>query len=305
MADKSSGKVALLTDWVKVGRSGPTIDGRTITAEQIKDCAETYNPDDYTAVINYEHYFGNFGSVRELRTSPAPGGQIHLEARLQPNAAMLNQNKEGSKLFTSMELQPNFAGTGKWYLSGLALTDTPASLGTTELRFSKIPEGKRPVHSDALEVDPACFSVATTTEPEDGLVKKFLAVLTTFASKTPEPQAPKDPAMSAEQLKKIEEGQTALLSAVTKLTETFTAKPPPAAGAIGNTGDKGAMGEPGAHKEAAGITKEQFSTLEKNTADLAASVQKLTATVEAALAGQPGTKPPAHEGSADADEAFV
>ncbi len=295
MADK----VSLLTDWVKIGRSGPTIDGRTITDEQIKDCAATYNPDDYTAVINYEHYFGNFGSVRELRTSPAPGGKIHLEARLQPNAAMLNQNKEGSKLFTSMELQPNFAGTGKWYLSGLALTDTPASLGTTELRFSKIPEGKRPVHGDALEVDPACFAAAPDAADE-GLVKKALSLLAPlFASKTQEPQAPKDPAMSAEQLKKLEEGQVALTAAVTKLTETFAAKQPPAAD------PKAPPAADPAKSEAAGVTKEQFAALEKTNAELAASMKKLTEDFAAAMKGQPGTPPPPHEGSADADEKFV
>lgn len=296
MADK----VSLLTDWVTVGRSGPTIDGREITEAQIKDCAETYNPDDYTAVLNYEHYFGNFGTVRELRTAPAPGGKIALQARLQPNAAMLALNKESSKVFTSMELVPNFAGTGKWYLSGLALTDTPASLGTTELKFSKTPEGKRPVCSEALEVDPASFCVAPATEPDEGLMKKAFAILAPlFASKTQEPQAPKDPAMSAEQLKKLEEGQTALTAAVTKLTETFAAKPP-----VADKAPTAAAAEP-SKAEVPGITKEQFSTLEKNTADLAASVQKLTATVEAAMKGQPGTKPPPHEGSADADEAFV
>ncbi|HEA8597063.1 TPA: GPO family capsid scaffolding protein, partial [Escherichia coli] len=44
--------------------------------------------------------------------------------------------KKGQKLFTSMEVSPKFADTGKAYLVGLAATDDPASLGTEMLTFS-------------------------------------------------------------------------------------------------------------------------------------------------------------------------
>ncbi|HEY0208634.1 GPO family capsid scaffolding protein, partial [Acerihabitans sp.] len=40
------------------------------------------------------------------------------------------------KIYTSMEVQPNFANSGKAYLVGLAITDDPASLGTEMLAFS-------------------------------------------------------------------------------------------------------------------------------------------------------------------------
>ena len=36
-------------------------------------------------------------------------------------------NKAAQKVYTSMEIQPNFANTGKCYLVGLAVTDDPAS----------------------------------------------------------------------------------------------------------------------------------------------------------------------------------
>ena len=36
-----------------------------------------------------------------------------------------------------MELTDDFAGTGKAYLMGLAVTDEPASLGTSQLHFSR------------------------------------------------------------------------------------------------------------------------------------------------------------------------
>jgi len=43
---------------------------------------------------------------------------------------------QSKKLFTSREINPKFADTGKAYLLGLAATDDPASLGTEMLTFS-------------------------------------------------------------------------------------------------------------------------------------------------------------------------
>ena len=40
------------------------------------------------------------------------------------------------KIYTSMEVDLDFADTGEAYLVGLAVTDTPASLGTSMLQFS-------------------------------------------------------------------------------------------------------------------------------------------------------------------------
>jgi len=60
-----------------------------------------------------------------------------LEAQLKPNDRLLQLNDQGQKLFSSIEITPNFAGSGKAYLTGLGVTDEPASLGTQELYFSK------------------------------------------------------------------------------------------------------------------------------------------------------------------------
>src|SRR5690606_38778722 len=53
-----------------------------------------------------------------------------------PNDSLLALNKKGQKIYSSMEIQPKFSDTGKAYLVGLALTDSPASLGTEALEFS-------------------------------------------------------------------------------------------------------------------------------------------------------------------------
>ncbi|WP_268799055.1 GPO family capsid scaffolding protein [Pseudomonas huanghezhanensis] len=129
----------LVSDWKRVATSGKTSDGRTIAPQDLHDMAEAYDPAIYTAVIWYEHirYMGNFGSVTEVKAEDVDGGKVGLFARLQPNDRLLQLNKEAQKLFTSVEIEPNFADTGKPYLRGLAVTDEPASLGTEPLHFSR------------------------------------------------------------------------------------------------------------------------------------------------------------------------
>jgi len=129
----------LVSDWKRVATSGKTADGRTIDPQDLRDMASTYDPATYTAVIWFEHirYMGNFGSVVEVKTENVDGGKVALFAKLAPNDRLLQLNKEAQKLFTSIEIQPEFADTGKPYLRGLAITDDPASLGTEPLHFSR------------------------------------------------------------------------------------------------------------------------------------------------------------------------
>lgn len=128
-----------ITDWKRVATSGKTADGRTIDAQDLRDMAANYDPKTYTATIWYEHirYFGSMGTVVEVKAENLAGGKVGLFAKLQPNEYLLAMNKDGQKIFTSVEIQPNFADTGKAYLRGMAVTDEPASLGTEPLHFSR------------------------------------------------------------------------------------------------------------------------------------------------------------------------
>ena len=141
---------SLVSFWKRVATSGTTADGREILPQELRDIAETYNPAKYTAVIWCEHdrWFGSHGTVFAVRlVEDAEGlepGQVALEAQLKPNDKLLCLNDQGEKLFTSIEITPNFASSGKAYLSGLAVTDSPASLGTQELYFSR--KTGEPVH---------------------------------------------------------------------------------------------------------------------------------------------------------------
>lgn len=44
--------------------------------------------------------------------------------------------KAKQKIYTSIEVNPSFADTGEAYMTGLAVTDSPASLGTEVLNFA-------------------------------------------------------------------------------------------------------------------------------------------------------------------------
>ncbi|AMO56566.1 GPO family capsid scaffolding protein [Endozoicomonas montiporae] len=129
----------LLTEWKTIGTAGDTIDGRKISEQDLKDAAETYDTDEYTAVLNSDHalsWYGSFGHVHQVRVSKDKKDRTILQAKLSPNKRLLEMNSQNQRVFFSMELMDNFAGTGKTYLSGLALTDQPASLGTSILKFS-------------------------------------------------------------------------------------------------------------------------------------------------------------------------
>ncbi|ELY2808944.1 TPA: GPO family capsid scaffolding protein [Escherichia coli] len=132
----------------RIGVEGATTDGREIQREWLEQMAASYNPEVYTALINLEHIksylpestFNRYGRVtalvaEEIQDGPLKG-KIALYADVEPTSALVELVKKGQKLFTSMEVSPKFADTGKAYLVGLAATDDPASLGTEMLTFS-------------------------------------------------------------------------------------------------------------------------------------------------------------------------
>ncbi|KMK51481.1 hypothetical protein RO21_06085 [[Actinobacillus] muris] len=130
-------KTQLLTDWICIATAGYTVDGREISETELSEMADTYDPQVYTALIWLEHYryFGNLGRVHEVKVEKVDG-KTKLFARISPTAELMALNERGQKLFTSVEIMPNFQKTGKNYLYGLAVTDTPASTGTTALNFN-------------------------------------------------------------------------------------------------------------------------------------------------------------------------
>lgn len=297
------GKTALMTGWVRIGRSGSTADGRTIDGYKVTEAAESYDPELYTAVINYEHYryYGNYGKVLELRAIE-DGDVVYLEARLEPNKHFIQLNADGQKLFTSMELTPNFDNTGKHYLSGLALTDSPASLGTSEIKFNK--QTVTVERGDSEEISAESFALSegdNSPAPNE----QFSAEEKTFMEKAvhffrlsknspKETTNPKDDdAMNAEQFAKFEEGQQALISAVNGLSEKFTAQPqtPEATGEEASAPDT--------------ITAEQFASLKEGQDALTESLKELSDKFSKLEEPTPGSVVPPNEGDSAINPEFV
>ncbi|WP_143732653.1 GPO family capsid scaffolding protein [Microbulbifer sp. GL-2] len=136
----------LKTGWVVLATSGSVVhgaeDGRTIEKQWLEDMAETYNAKIHTARIWPDHRrYVNGGKVLALKVEPAKEaelkGEIQLYGILAPNDFLISANRHGDYTHPSIELGDNYRGTGKFFLSGLGVTDQPASCGASELLFSK------------------------------------------------------------------------------------------------------------------------------------------------------------------------
>lgn len=153
---------SLISRFFIVAKSGPTIDGREITKQEIIDIAETYNPATYTASIfaDHERWSGSLGTVFEAKQEALDDGELGLYVKIKPNNFFLWLNEQGQKLFGSVEICPNFLGKGRAYLSGLGATDDPASTGTEAFYFSKkkkiTPDTR--LFSQSLEIPQHLFS---------------------------------------------------------------------------------------------------------------------------------------------------
>ncbi|OAT32107.1 phage capsid scaffolding protein [Buttiauxella brennerae ATCC 51605] len=157
----------------RIGVEGATTDGRKIERSWLTQMAANYDPATYTATINMEHIkgytadspFRRYGIVDKLEAveiaDGALAGKMALYATITPTDDLVAMTAKMQKLFTSMEVNPEFADTGEAYLVGLAVTDDPASLGTEILQFSA-GASRNPLASRKLSPD-NLFSAAEET----------------------------------------------------------------------------------------------------------------------------------------------
>ncbi|MEY2686811.1 MAG: hypothetical protein RL375_1009 [Pseudomonadota bacterium] len=130
----------------RVATEGATTDGRKIDRSWIEQMAKNYDPKKYGSRIWMEHmrsaypdsYFRAYGDVLSLESRQVEDGKLALFAEIQPTADLVDMvNKLKQKIYTSIEVTPSFADTGQAYMTGLAVTDSPASLGTEVLNFAQ------------------------------------------------------------------------------------------------------------------------------------------------------------------------
>lgn len=191
----------------RIAVAGTTADGREIKPEWLTQMAETYALGTYPALLNCEHIagyspeapFNCYGKVLSLKTEEVElsiGGEqkklLALYAEIDANDQMLAVNKAGQKLFTSCEINPNFAGSGQAYLVGLAITDRPASLGTEPLKFAAMARANlfTVAHETALEIEPSTDGATLAEATKNGIIAAFAAMFKAPEKPKEEPASP-------------------------------------------------------------------------------------------------------------------
>lgn len=276
----------LKTGWIRVATEGDTIDGRAISGQDLLDMAESYNPKEYGARIWPEHWrWYACGDVLEVKAEEVDG-RMRLFAVLAPNQAMIEFNQQDQKVYTSIEIQDNFANTGKPYLAGLAITDSPASLGTDRIKlFSANGNGR-------IHALPELFVMEELHE-EAGVIRRLFG----FGKQSATPPKEEE-AMNKEQFSALSSSLTALAAGQTALTglleKHFANQPdeevPPVT----------PPEQPPATPPTDGVTAEQFNELTNSIKTLTQGQQNLTSQFSKLLEENPDQRPDV-SGGADFD----
>lgn len=194
----------------RIAVSGSTIDGRTIDDQWIGEVAKTFNRETYQPRVNIEHIrgisadppFQCYGDVAALSVGeveldfgkgPEKRKALFAEFELFENAKKLAD--AGQKVFTSMEVEPDWFGTKLAGLAGVAMTDSPASAGTQRLQFSR--SGDKTVRIDSEGTLEFVESAAAAMPEADGFFKNLNALLGKHFGKAepePKPEPKVDPA---------------------------------------------------------------------------------------------------------------
>ncbi|MBH9537882.1 GPO family capsid scaffolding protein [Novosphingopyxis sp. YJ-S2-01] len=197
-----------VTDWTRVAIEGETIDGRRISRQEIIDCAETFSVETLKPRLFVEHLrgvtldsaFNALGDMvdakwqeDEVQIGGSPKKVAALYARIEALPPLIEANKQGKKLYTSIEIKANLGGSGRSGLIGLGVTDSPAVLCNQAMRFSAL----YPKDVSIAAPHEMQFSIAEPAPTADqqeitgmlGEMKKFFSTLAGGKSDDPAPVA--------------------------------------------------------------------------------------------------------------------
>ena len=179
----------------RVAVEGGTTDGRAITREWLEQMAQRYNQSTYGARVNMEHIrgidpnglFKMYGDITAAKTEEVDmegEKRLALFVQIDPTPELVELNKKRQKVYTSVEIHPNLNEKGA-YLMGLAVTDSPASLGTEMLQFcSKAtvnPLAERKQYKECLftEALETVIEFESESDKGPGLLERITALFST------------------------------------------------------------------------------------------------------------------------------
>jgi len=264
---------------------GLTVDGREITEQDIDDIVETYSSELYGARINLDHY-GNWGGwaaelqgvelngcmlgdVISVDKGKANDGTAVLTAILCPNASLLKLNQADQAVYYSIEINRDFMKSGKTYLTGLAMTDYPASTRTTRAKFST----KDNQSSDETTEKPSeqvnKIALAIEPEQEKGMFTNLFNHL--FAAKKDDEMKP------AELASAIQQALSEPFKQITSALEDNAAKTKALADSFSKGPEKIEEAAPVVTDDIEPKESQAFTDLETANKDLQAQVTQLTA----------------------------
>lgn len=183
----------------RVAVEGGTTDGRAITREWIEQMAQRYNQSTYGARVNMEHIrgydpngqFKMYGDITAAKTEEVDmegEKRLALFVQIDPTPELVELNKKRQKVYTSVEIHPNLNEKGA-YLMGLAVTDSPASLGTEMLQFcskaSVNPLAERKQYKECLftEALETVIEFESESDKGPGLLERVTALFSTHKKK--------------------------------------------------------------------------------------------------------------------------
>jgi len=181
----------------RVATEGATTDGRQIERAWIEQMAASYSPATYGARVWIEHIrgiapdstFRAYGDVIALEAREVENKKLALFARIDPTPELIELTKSRQKIYTSIEINPQFADSGQAYLVGLGVTDSPASLGTDVLAFARHDLKASPFAARKQDPDnlfSECVEVVIEFDEQEnsgsGLLDRVRAVLKKFSA---------------------------------------------------------------------------------------------------------------------------
>ena len=195
--------------------AGSTVDGRSIDDKMIDEMASSYDPKTYGARLNIEHLrgispdgpFKAYGDVVELSVGEI---DVNFNGKTEKRKALYGvfdvtddakkMNDAGQKLYPSIEITSNFAGKDFAYLTGCALTDSPASIATEQMKFNRTMPGTITVNATEAAALEFADEDGNVTDEGKGFLKGLSGILDGFAAKWNGPKPDEKPEPKADNL---------------------------------------------------------------------------------------------------------